>query len=188
MLDEHNTAIQNIILNIKKLYTLSENKLICYDMETMEIDYEHMLNKCVTMCVDHKNEYIMVSTEHETLILRENILIRRYNFGSESIIYVHGKFFAGGSGYNLNICDTESFENRQIQFMAENIEGISRLVDLQNNIIAFSTFCGKIMVGDYTNPKSFRMFDGGVGVIFDFRFYYRHILICGSNGINVIDL
>lgn len=188
LLQEHNTEIQDLVFSNRKLFTLSQNKLICYDMDTLELDYEHMLSNCVTMCVDNKNEYVMISTEYETLLIRDNVLIKKYGYGSESIIFANGMFIAGGSGYNLNVFSLSDFENKQIQFTAENIEGISKIVCLQGSIVAFSTFCGKIMVGDINIPRSFRIFDGGVGIIFDFRFYYRNILICGSNGINIIDL
>lgn len=188
LLQEHNTEIKEIILSNGQLFTLAENKLICYELEKMELVYEHMLNGCISMCIDDKNYFIMVSTELETLLLRDNVLIKKFDFNSECIIFLNGYFISGGAGYNLNVFNSITFENKQIRFASENIKGISKIINLQNSIIAFSTFCGVIMVGDFRNPGSFRMYDGAVGVIFDFRFYFRHILVCGTNGINVIDL
>ncbi|KAM0687504.1 hypothetical protein COBT_001255 [Conglomerata obtusa] len=189
MLVGHNSEIKEIIVKGNKIFTLGRNKMIIFDAETQALLYKRIAVDSVSMSLSEDGNLFYISGEFDSYIAKEEIVLNRYNFCSECVTFTGDYFICGGNGFALNLINVKNgCKNESMKFVAEDIEGIGEIIDLGHYIIAFSTFCGKIGLGDYRNPQSFRFYDALVGLIFDFKFYYRHIIVCGSYGINVIYL
>lgn len=184
--------IRDMFLHESKLYTLSQSKVVIFDIDAQAIHHEFGLVNFMTMCLSPLTDKLLVASEYESMVIKSDRAISCYRFGGENILFVNNIFISGGDYCSINFIDPNSVNNtcHRYDFALQNekCEGISKIISLGQSIIAFSTFCGKIGAGDYTKPSSFRFYDAGVGIVFDFKFYYRHILVCGSNGVNAIDL
>lgn len=189
----HDCEIMDIIKVNNQLYTLSVLKLIIYDLETEEIVSQRKIGGYITMCYSGGLiDKLFLASEYKSIILRNGEIVSNFNYGAESIIFLDGYFISGGDSCSINSFNADTSNNlcERYDFSHQNVtlSGISKIKSLGNEIIAFSTFCGKIGAGYYKKPKTYCLYDVGVGIIYDFRFFYRHIIVCGSHGVNTIDI
>ncbi|KAM0674465.1 hypothetical protein GVAV_002078 [Gurleya vavrai] len=187
LLAGHNTEIKELIRRNNKLYSLSSNKFIIFDLDSENMIQKRIVLDGQSMAVSGDEKLIFISGEYESYILKDEYIFKKYDFSSEAIFYNGNCFIAGGSGYNLNFINLKNnCVNERYKFMTENIEGFNSIIELGNNKIAVGTFCGKVGVGDLRDPYSIVFVDGGVGMIFDMKSHYKNIIVVGSFGINVL--
>ncbi|KAM0677624.1 hypothetical protein BDAP_001770 [Binucleata daphniae] len=189
MLQGHNSAIQEIIICEDKLYTLSTSKFIIYDAKTHDVLYKRLVTDAVCMAYSDAYNIAFFASETDSYVVKDDLVLKRYAFSSEHTICVDNFFLVGGKGYYLNIINMASgCTYEQLKLNNARIEGITKIMNLGNNIIVFSTMCGKIVIGNFKYADTFKYYDSKVGVIYNFTCFYRHILVVGMFGVNIIHL
>lgn len=189
LLKGHDTTIQEIIVTKEKILSLSTDRFIIYDSQTHNILYKRTIYEGFCMSYSQDHDIIYFSTELDSYVVKDDIVLKKYSFAGDYSIFANNFFLVGGKGHSINLINLSngcSFE--QIQFNDQKLEGITKIINLDHNIVAFSTVCGKIGMGDFTCASTFKFFDGKVGVIYNFLFFYRHIIVVGMFGINIIQL
>ncbi|EJW04593.1 hypothetical protein EDEG_01207 [Edhazardia aedis USNM 41457] len=171
-----------------KLYSLSESHYMIFDLFTQGTLYKRSYKDFRTFNIVNK-DLLFIGNEGESLLIKDNVVLQKYLFGSECTALVDDYLVSGGSGFSLTIINIKSPSNCfNLRFLAENVEGISKIVRLSKNIVGIATFCGKIAIGDVRSGETFKFYDCGVGIIYDMKFFRNYVAVCGNAGLRIVML
>lgn len=179
--------IRDLDYESDRVYTLTETNFVVFSVgnhqKIMDLDVEGgsvfgRIPSSDVFCVGSESNVSIYKNRH----LMNKIDVRGT---PECILYMNNYFIVGGDfDYILLISMPMNMRTFTIPI---GVSGISMVRGNGCNCIAFSTYCGLVGRGDIRDEKSFRLFEAGVGTIFDLCLGENMIYVGGEHGFSAVD-
>ncbi|KAF7683402.1 hypothetical protein TCON_1386 [Astathelohania contejeani] len=188
VITNHGSMIVEIVIDDDTVYSLSQTRLIAIN------NYKETLNVSLAggtafligplICVGFERDVKFYRLDGRML---KHIVSHNFETYVETICHVNECYLVGGRGNNMLIINFKT-GTHIVKCMDGDkpIRGISRIKKYRDTEVVFSTFCGRIGIGDYRTD--FKYIKCGVGSIFDFFVGDGYIIIGGEFGIEILNI
>lgn len=170
-----------------KVYALSESRFAVFDVKTHQKTMDVRVHGGSAFDKMPASDVVCLGMERCIVIRKDAQILSRVDVEGtpECVLYMNNYFVvAGDFEYVLLINMPMGMRTFRIPVAG----GVSLVKGDGQNRIAFGTYCGLVGHGDIRDEKSFRLFEGGVGTVFDLCFRGDTVYVGGETGFNVLDI